>query len=151
MTYTKLENIPPDEETQQATKSSKQQITLFIIVGGFSAAINFLSRIILNHWLSYALAIIIAYCIGMITAFLLNRTFVFKYANNSLREQAFWFTVVNLAAVAQTLLVSLALANYVLPALGLNWHAELVAHAFGVAVPVITSYIGHKHLSFKGD
>lgn len=144
-----LRKTLPDNNARLHTSSTTQQFTLFIIVGGFAAVVNFLSRIALNLWLPYVSAIITAYCIGMITAFLLNRAVVFRNAKNPLRKQAAWFIAVNLAAVAQTLVVSLVLARHVLPTLGLNWHTELVAHAFGVAVPVITSYVGHKYLTFK--
>lgn len=52
-------------------------------------------------------------------------------------------------AVLQTLAVSMGLALYVLPALGVTRHVAEIAHAVGVIVPVFTSYLGHKHLSFR--
>jgi putative flippase GtrA len=51
--------------------------------------------------------------------------------------------------VLQTLAVSLGLARLVFPAVGLTAHAEELAHLAGIAVPVFTSYIGHKRLSFQ--
>jgi len=59
-----------------------------------------------------------------------------------------WHTLVNLAAVAQVWVVSVGLARLVFPVAGFVWHAETVAHVIGVAVPVFTSYLGHKHFSF---
>ncbi|MBB5734593.1 putative flippase GtrA [Xanthomonas arboricola] len=97
----------------------------------------------------YVPSIIVAYVIGMTTAFVLNRAFVFTEATNSARSQVFWFTVVNLLAVVQTVLISLLMARIVLPALDIDRYADTIAHAFGVAVPVITSFIGHKYLSFR--
>ncbi len=85
----------------------------------------------------------------MITAFVLNRMFVFDTATNSLRNQALWFTVVNLAAVLQTLVISVALADYIFPAMRLMAQRETIAHGIGVMVPAITSYVGHKYLSFR--
>jgi putative flippase GtrA len=35
------------------------------------------------------------------------------------------------------------------PAMGMRFHPETLAHAIGVAVPVFTSYFGHKALTFK--
>lgn len=127
----------------------RKQFLYFVLTGGIAAAVNFGSRIVLNHWMSYATAITVAYLIGMLTAFVLNRLFVFKETTNPLHHQAFWFTVVNLAAVLQTLLVSLSLARLLFPAIHFQWHPDTVAHAFGVAFPVLTSYVGHKHLSFR--
>jgi putative flippase GtrA len=121
----------------------------FLLVGGFAAALNFLSRIVLSQWLSYPLAIVGAFLVGISTAFVLSRSFVFERGAAPIRVQALWFTVVNLAALVQTLAVSLLLAHYLLPMLGITRGAETIAHAVGVAIPVLTSYIGHKRLSFR--
>lgn len=126
-----------------------RQFVLFVVAGGLAAAVNFGSRIVFSQWLHYVPAIVIAYCLGMITAFTLNKLFVFNQASNRLHHQVLWFIVINLAAVAQTVAISLLLARWLLPALGIDFHNETMAHAAGVAVPVITSYIGHKHLSFR--
>lgn len=126
-----------------------RQFLKFLVAGGIAAIANFGSRIALSHWMHYIPAIIIAYLIGMTTAFVLNRLFVFEGAGNTLGNQVGWFTLVNLAAVAQTLAISLLLADHLLPAMGVRAHAETIAHGVGVLVPVVTSYLGHKHLSFR--
>lgn len=125
------------------------QVVRFVAAGGLAAGANFGSRILLSHVFPYVMAIVIAYCIGMATAFILNRLFVFQRPTVSLQHQVLWFMLINLAAVAQTVLISVGLAYYLLPALGITRHTELLAHACGVAVPVVTSYFGHKHLSFR--
>jgi len=121
----------------------------FLAVGGFAATVNFVSRIVLSHHMRYSLAIVLAYLLGMVTAFVFNRLLVFRHTSNPLLVQASWFVVVNALALVQTLAISLLLVNWGLPRVGWNWQPELVAHAFGVAVPVITSYFGHKHFSFR--
>lgn len=126
-----------------------RQFLKFLVAGGVAAVANFGSRIALSHWMPYIPAIVLAYLIGMVTAFVLNRLFVFEGAANSLRSQAGWFTLVNLAAVAQTLAISLLLADHLLPVMGFRAHVETIAHGVGVLVPVATSYLGHKHLSFR--
>lgn len=126
-----------------------RQFVLFVVAGGLAAAVNFGSRIVISHWLHYVPSILIAYCLGMITAFTLNKLFVFNQARNLLRQQVLWFIAINLAAVVQTVAISLLLARWLLPALGVDFHNETIAHAVGVAVPVITSYIGHKRFSFR--
>ncbi|EKT4098563.1 GtrA family protein [Stenotrophomonas maltophilia] len=126
-----------------------RQFVMFVVAGGLAAGVNFGSRIVISQWLHYVPSIVIAYCLGMITAFTLNKLFVFNQASNRLHHQMLWFTLINLAAVAQTVAISLLLARWLLPALGWDFHNETVAHAVGVAVPVITSYIGHKRLSFR--
>lgn len=121
----------------------------FVMVSAVAAVANVGSRIVFGLWMGYVPSILLAFCVGLSTAFVLNRRFVFRETVNPLHHQVFWFIVVNLAAVLQTLLVSLLLARWVFPAINFHWHTEIVAHVFGVAVPVITSFIGHKHLSFR--
>ena len=126
-----------------------RQFAMFLAAGGLAAAVNFGSRILLGQWMGYVPSIFIAYLLGMTTAFTLNKLFVFGEARNQLHHQLFWFIAINLAAVVQTLAISLLLARWLLPAIGMNFHNETVAHAIGVAVPVFTSYIGHKRFSFR--
>lgn len=126
-----------------------RQFLAFLITGGIAASVNFGSRIIYNLWVDFSLAIALAYITGMITAFVLAKLFVFKDSRQSLQHSAFYFILVNFIAVAQTWVISIGLAYYVMPAIWLNLYAKEIAHAVGVVVPVFTSYIGHKHLSFR--
>lgn len=126
-----------------------RQFLLFLLTGGFAAAVNFGSRIVYSQWLSFSTAVILAYVTGMVTAFVLARLFVFKQSTQAVHHSAFYFVLVNLVAVLQTWAISLGLAYYVLPAAGITIFVEEIAHAVGVAVPVFTSYIGHKRWSFR--
>ena len=126
-----------------------RQFLLFLLTGGFAAAVNFGSRIVYSQWLSFSTAVILAYVTGMVTAFVLARLFVFKQSTQAVHHSAFYFVLVNLVAVLQTWAISLGLAYYVLPAAGITNFVEEIAHAVGVAVPVFTSYIGHKRWSFR--
>ncbi|WP_089976895.1 GtrA family protein [Luteibacter sp. UNCMF331Sha3.1] len=127
----------------------RSQFVLFLVVGGVAAAANFASRIAFNHWIGYAWAVTLAYCIGMATAFALNRLFVFKHSSQAVHHQAIWFVVVNLFALAQTLAVSVLLAKVVFPRVGFAWHPDSVAHLVGIMLPLVSSYFGHKYLSFR--
>ncbi|MEP7042432.1 MAG: GtrA family protein [Dokdonella sp.] len=121
----------------------------FLLVSSVAAIANFTARILFSLWLPYALAVVLAFFVGLGTAFLLNRRYVFRDAANELHQQAFFFFAVNMLGLAQTLCVSLLLAKWLLPLLGLHWHVEELAHAVGIAAPTITSYLGHKHYSFR--
>ncbi|KAB7765817.1 GtrA family protein [Xanthomonas maliensis] len=127
----------------------KRQALLFLMAGGIAAAANFGSRIALSQIVPYVPAIVTAYMIGMITAFTLNRAFVFKDATNSVRSQAAWFVLINLLAVAQTVLISVWLSHWLVKGLASEELAETIAHAVGVIFPVFTSFAGHKYLSFR--
>lgn len=126
-----------------------RQFIVFLVTGGTAAAINFGSRIFYNQWMPFSAALVLAYFTGMITAFVLARLFVFKGSQQSMRRSVLFFILVNLVAVAQTWAISMALAYYLLPAMGVTQYGKEIAHAVGVVVPVFTSYIGHKRWSFR--
>jgi putative flippase GtrA len=126
-----------------------RQFVVFLVTGGTAAAVNFGSRIVYNQWLPFSGAVILAYLTGMVTAFVLAKMFVFKESTQSTRRAVMFFTLVNVVAVLQTWLISMGLAFYLLPALGVTHFVKEIAHAVGVVVPVFTSYLGHKRWSFK--
>ena len=126
-----------------------RQFVLFLLVGGVAALANFGSRILYSHWLEFTPSIVLAYITGMVTAFVLSRLFVFRSSSQPLHHSAFYFLLVNLVAVAQTWIVSTLLAFHVLPMLSIDVMRLEIAHAVGVAVPVFSSYVGHKYLSFR--
>ena len=128
---------------------ASKEFLLFLITGGTAAAVNFASRILYNHWLDYSISIIVAYLTGMVTAFFLARLFVFTKTSQVWHRSAMIFTLVNVIAVTQTWAISMGLAYYVLPSVGVIRFAPEIAHAVGVVFPVFTSYLGHKHWSFR--
>ena len=128
--------------------AERNRFVLFVLAGGTAALVNILSRIALNWVMPYEVAIIVAYLCGMTTAYLLNKYFVFASSGRGVASEYTRFALVNLAAVAQVWIVSVGLARLAFPAIGFTWHAETVAHVIGVAIPVFTSYLGHKHFSF---
>jgi putative flippase GtrA len=87
----------------------------------------------------------------MITAFILNKLFVFEKSTHSTQKEFFYFTLVNVVAAIQTYIISIGLAQYVFPAIGFSFYPEAVAHAVGVIFPVFTSFIGHKYFSFRSS
>lgn len=130
-------------------KFMSRQFMLFLLTGGVAAAANFGSRVVYSLWLDFSSAVILAYITGMVTAFVLARLFVFTSSQQAIHRSAVFFILVNLVAVVQTWAISMGLAYYVLPALGVTLFAHEIAHAVGIVAPVFTSYLGHKHWSFR--
>ena len=128
--------------------AGRRQLIAFIVAGGVAALVNIGSRIAFNLVMPYEAAILVAYVCGMTVAYLLNKQFVFSASGRGVTSEYTRFTLINLAAVAQVWVVSVGLARFVFPATGFVWHDETVAHTIGVLVPVVTSYLGHKHYSF---
>lgn len=129
--------------------SSGRQFLLFVLTGGVAALVNMLSRIGFSLVLRFEISVLAAYAIGMITAYILARRYVFTDSGQSTKRSIAGFALVNLAAVLQTWLVSIGLRHLLLPVIGATALVDLVAHGFGVIVPVFTSYLGHKHVSFR--
>ncbi len=120
----------------------------FLLTGVAAAAVNIVSRILFTFAVSYEVAVVLAFMVGMTTAFTLAKVFVFKGTGRSLRVEYGRFALVNLAALVQVFAISVLLAKVVFPAIGFAWHAETIAHVVGVLSPVLVSYQGHKRFSF---
>ena len=117
--------------------SPRREFLLFLITGGVAALVNMLSRVGFSQLLHFELAVLLA------------RKFVFLQSRTSVRRSFAAFALVNLFAVLQTWLVSVGLRNWLLPLLGVVVLRDLIAHGIGVIVPVLSSYFGHKHISFR--
>lgn len=135
--------------TSSLPSTGQRQFLTFILTGGIAALVNVVSRVGLSQLMRFELAVLAAYAIGMLTAFLLARRFVFPGSRQPVRHALPLFALVNLAAILQTWLVSIGLRSLLLPVIGVAALVDLIAHACGVAVPVFTSFYGHKHLSFR--
>jgi putative flippase GtrA len=100
-------------------------------------------------YMGFSSAIIVAYVTGMITAFILSKYLVFAPGRHHTIKEIGFFTLVNLAAIAQTWIISMVMFHYVLSWLDVAIYKKEIAHFFGIAVPAFTSYLGHKYLTFK--
>ena len=120
----------------------------FLLTGGVAAGVNVASRLGFGLVMPYAVAVALAYLVGMTTAFALARLFVFAGSGRSLHVEYGRFALVNVAALLQVMAVSIGLAKLVFPALHFTWNADLIAHVIGVLSPVVASYQGHKRFSF---
>jgi len=130
----------PDSMTGQAIR--------FLIAGGLAALVNWSSRFAYSRIATYEIAVVLAYVTGMAIAFRLMRSWVFHGENRPVGRQVVTFVAVNVLGLLQTLIVSSLFARWILPPLGMGSHVEAIAHAAGVGAPVITSFIGHKWVTF---
>jgi putative flippase GtrA len=126
----------------------KTEFLRFVLVGGLAAAANWGTGLALAPFMALSIAIVLAYLVGMTVAFVLNRLYVFPASNRPLTEQYARFAMVNAVAFVQVWLVTMGLDKLLFPAIRYTWHAEAVAHAVGVASPIVTSYFGHRRFTF---
>jgi putative flippase GtrA len=129
--------------------SEKSRFIAFLVTGGIAAGVNIASRWLLEFVVSFEAAVVYAFLAGLVTGFLLFRLFVFKAATGGKHWQFVRYTLVNLVALAQVWLISVGLARFVFPAIGVTWLGETAAHVIGVLSPVASSYILHKRFSFR--
>lgn len=125
-----------------------KKFSTFIVVGAVAAAVNFVSRIILNLWFSFEYSVVISYFLGLITCYVLSRKFVFFETDSSIISSSIRFVFVNIVAIIQTYYVSIYLHLLLDKYTDWNYSRE-IAHFCGICVPVITSYYGHKYFSFR--
>ena len=125
------------------------QFAKFLLVGGMAAGVNFGARILLSLYFSYGWAVFIAYIFGMTTAYFLSKIWVFEVSGRSGVSEAYYFSIVNIIAVVQVWIISVGLAQYIFPRIGVDFYSEEIAHLIGLSVPIFTSYLGHKYISFK--
>ena len=124
------------------------QFFRFLLAGGVAAAANYGSRFAFSAVLPYAAAIACAYAVGMIVAFTLMRQYVFFAGGQPWAPQVARFLAINALALLQTLVVSLLLARWLRPVAG-EAQAQAIGHLVGVVVPVFTSFLGHRHATFR--
>lgn len=130
---------------------SRREILLFVLVGGIAALANFGSRFLFSVFVGFDTAVVLAFFVGLTTAFLLNRAFVFVGARaTSWHTEAIRFTIVNLVGLLLTLGVSLLALRHLQPGVGDVRAAEAIAHFAGIAATVVGSYIAHKFWTFNG-
>lgn len=120
----------------------------FLGVGGLAAATNFGSRFAWSLILPFEAAVLAAYATGMVLAFTLFRFLVFPGSPLPFSVQVRNFVAVNIVGASLTFLTAFTLMRGLFPLVGFDWHAEPIAHAMAIVVPVATSWIGHRRFTF---
>jgi len=121
----------------------------FLLCGGVAAALNWGSRILFSELVPFHVAVVFAFLVGMLSGFTLMRVFVFNGVGKPIVPQLGKYVAINLFGLTQTLVISLVLATWLLPYFGVAENKEALAHLVGVLFPVMTSYCGHKFLTFR--
>lgn len=125
-----------------------EQFLRFLFVGGIAVVVHWLARIALSTFMPFWLAIIVAYGVGVLTAYLLNRRYVFPSSKSPERELTL-FVLVNLAAFPFVWLIAYGLAEYVFPAIGYTFQPQATAHGIAILSPVFANFAAHKFVTFK--
>ena len=125
------------------------QFLRFLVAGGVAALVHWGSRIGLNLWVDFRVALVLAYAVGIATAFVLNRWLVFPPSGRALRAEVSYFVVFNVAAFPLVWGTSVVLAESLLPALGMTALVRELAHAIAIALPLVVNFYLHKFVTFR--
>lgn len=123
------------------------QFLLFLIVGTSAAALNWITRLALSAWVSFPVAVLLAYVVGMATAFELNRRFVFPSSPRPMLKQAKVFISVNLAFLPVVWEASILLKD-LLDKTGVVKFSEGIAHGLALTIPVFITFLIYKFIAF---
>ena len=139
---------------ERSQKVLDHRFVRFLLAGGLAALCNFGSRFLYSIFVEFSTAVVLAFITGLIAGYLLNKRYVFTTSANSRAHELSWFLFINLLALVQTWGLSIYLAQllpkviFIQTASGSEW-TEAIAHLAGIILPVFTSYIGHRYLTFR--
>ena len=141
---------PPHVLRRIATFYWSGQFARFLAVGGVALVCHWLSRFAFNIFVSYAWAIVLAYLVGILVAFVLNKIYVFPYSQRSLNFEVSFFFLVNIAAFPVVWAVAYVLGEWLLVDYFPRQVALALAHGFAITLPVFVNYALHKLVTFRG-
>ena len=125
-----------------------KQFLGFLLVGVVAAFLHWWARILLSSFLTFSWAVIVAYGIGMIIAFLLNSYYVFPASVKPLPKQARDFFAINLAFFPAVWITSLQL-NEILIRYGVKNYTQELSHALAITLPVLATFLFYKFIAFR--
>lgn len=125
------------------------QFVRFLLCGGLAAGLNWASRFLFSIWMPFEYAVVAAFFVGLFSGYILMRFYVFEAKKASELLKITKYVGINMLALLQTLVISVILLRWFFPAMGISDHADALAHLVGVLMPVVTSYFGHKLITFR--
>ena len=127
-----------------------EQFGRFVIAGGVALVLHWLSRFAFNWYVGYSAAIVLAYLVGILVAFVLNKIFVFSYSDRPLKSELFFFFAINIAAFPFVWGGAFVLGVWVLPLFMAKEFALAVGHGIAITLPVFVNFVLHKFITFRG-
>ncbi len=134
------------------SKSSSFQFLRFIAANCVAALANIVTKLVSSFLLIDPLAVLVGFCVGLSTSYLLCRNFVFQPTTGSKLSELARFTGVNLAGLGITYGVYRQMLATLHGSLHLDtsrMSTQALAHTIGVGAPVILSFVAQKTLTFR--
>jgi putative flippase GtrA len=128
---------------------SNKEFIFFIFSGGAAALANLISRFFLNIYISFELAVLFAYFVGMLVAYFLTRYYVFSPSNSISTPEFIRFIQVNILSALIVWCVSVYLENIFFPHINFIFYSKEISHLIGVLSPLFFSFFAHKFYTFR--
>jgi putative flippase GtrA len=117
----------------------------FLIAGGWNTAFGYASLALLYYLFSdkiqYLILIAFSTILNITNAYICHKFFVFRTKGNYLKEYLRYYVVYSIPIG-----LAFVLFPFCIEVLGMNFY---VVQAILTFITVITSYFGHKHVSFR--
>lgn len=127
-----------------------EQFLLFTLVGLIAALLHWLSRMVFSYWFDFSIAVGLAYFVGMLVAFILNRLYVFPKSVKPLYKQIYVFTITNLVFFPIVWISTIEI-HKVLVINKFLFYTEAIAHAIAISLPMLITFLIYKMLAFKEE
>jgi putative flippase GtrA len=121
----------------------------FLAAGGTAAAAQWLSRFGFSQIVEFGWAVALAYLVGLTTAFVLNKLFVFGASDRTVAQEMTYFALVNAVSFPIVWVVSIVFGEYLLPQFMSKPLAEALGNGVGIISPVGLSFVLHKFFTFR--
>ena len=125
------------------------QFLLFVFVGATAASLHWLARYLFSIWLSFPLAVALAYFFGIAVAFGLNKRYVFPSSARPVQKQARDFVLVNLMFFPVVWVASILIRTFLIKA-GIVRYVDGIAHGLAITIPIFATFLIYKFIAF-GD
>lgn len=126
-----------------------QEFLKFLAAGGTAAVAQWGSRFLFSQVADFGWAVALAYLVGLTTAFVLNKLFVFGASDRTVAQEMTYFALVNAVSFPIVWVVSIVFGVFLLPHVMTRELAEAVGNAIGIISPVGLSFVLHKFFTFR--
>ena len=124
-----------------------KQFIYFLFAGSTAALVNFTSRILLRSYLDIVFSAVIAYPLGLLTAFILYKRLVFPFSGKPLNFQLRRFLSIQIGFMPVVIIIFISLSG-IFNTMGLGNFSEPIAHALSIGMPALITFLLYKLLVF---
>jgi putative flippase GtrA len=129
-----------------------KQFLRFLLVGGIAALANFLSRFAFQAFFPYTFSVALAFSLGTVISFILNRSYTFAAYDEKAMVQFIKFILIAIVGIALAAAIAwLCMAIYKISEMALvnERQMESIAHIIAIFLITFYNFLAMKYFSFK--